>query len=236
MIQLISPIPWGWKSIGRVAGPQNPQNQAAVAMYAEMKNAAYNYIMAAAQWQSSGAIAAGMAGYQAFSQLSNQMTRMIVGATREFASRFLGGRDRSGHPNATNIGDKEIYGELGKVFDNISAANVPAMTFPQFAQFQRGNNTEAFWNAKWYHYEGELGLFSGKDWFGHEINYMAVGEGFAARGWSTNAMSASILARRDGMMIWNGIHGRDPGGIMGGEIPWALVGYSYYQIRSSGDY
>lgn len=182
-----------------------------------------------------GAIEIGKLGYQ-IGQLLNQMTRMIVGTTREFASRFLGGRDRSGHANAINIGDREIYGELGKTFDKVSAANVPAMSFAKFAQFQRGNNTDAFYNAKWYHYEGELGTFSGKDWFGHEINNLAIGEGFAARGWSTNAMNASILARRYGMMVWNVARGRDPGGIMGGEIPWALVGYSYYQIRSSGDY
>jgi RHS repeat-associated protein len=48
-------------------GPQNPQNQAAVARYAEMRD--YNKIMAEAQWRNSDAIAAGMAGYQAWSAL-----------------------------------------------------------------------------------------------------------------------------------------------------------------------
>jgi RHS repeat-associated protein len=203
----------------------------------------YARFMGAAQWAMSdlnhgvgGAIAIGMAGYR-IAQAATQMTKAITAAARQLAQRFVGGRDRSPYrAGATNIGDKEIYGELGKTFDKVSAANVPKMGFAQFAQFQRNNNTDVFYNAKWYHYKGELGLFSGKDWFGHEINYMAVGEGFAARGWSTDAMNASILARRDGMMVWNAIHGRDPGGIMGGEIPWALVGYSYYQIRSTGDY
>jgi RHS repeat-associated protein len=186
-------------------------------------------------WPGHGAIEIGRLNY-AIDKMSQQMTKAITGAAREFASRFLGGRDRSGHPNATNVGDKEIYGELGKIFDKVSAANVPAMTRARFLNFQNKNNTEAFYNARWYHYEGELGLFSGKDWFGHEINNMAVGEGFAARGWSTGAMNDLILGRRYSMMSWNAMHGRDPGGIMGGEIPWALVGYSYYQIRSSGDY
>jgi hypothetical protein len=169
-------------------------------------------------------------------QASQQLARGMADAAGAFAQRFVGGRDRGTHyAGATHVGDSQIYGELGSTYNRVSAANIPRMSLVQFLTYQNKNNTDAFYNAKWYYYGGGLAPLSGKVWFGHEINNMAIGEGFAARGWSTGAMSELILGRRYAMMPWNAIHGIDPGGIMGGEVPWALVGYSYYQIRSGGE-
>ena len=134
------------------------------------------------------------------------------------------------------LADQQLYAGLGRKAEEVSAANVPKMNKLQFGQFQRRNNTDKteFYNTKWFHYAGGITPLSGKNWFGHEINNYAIGEGFAARGWSIGQMSEAILARRYAMMFGNAIYGRDPGGIMGGEIPWAIVGYSYYEARYGG--
>ena len=140
----------------------------------------------------------------------------------------------------TRVGDKQVFSALRNKYDEVSAAHLDKMSIPAFWRFQRDNNTapEEFYNPKMYQYGGALtalqhyhnGIYSG-----HEMNYMAIGEGFAARGLSTEKMATAIIGWRYGILgPSNALQGRPFGGLNGGEYPWALVGYYYYQGRSGG--
>jgi hypothetical protein len=93
-------------------------------------------------------------------------------------------------------------------------------------------NTAEFYRAIYYSYDGYLSQLNGV-YTGHEINFMAVGMGFAARGWSVDQMFSAIYGWKDSQFLWYGISGqwsRLPySGIRGGELMWATLGYTYYQ-------
>jgi hypothetical protein len=140
----------------------------------------------------------------------------------------------------TPVGDKQVFSALENKYNEVAAAHLDKMSIPAFWRFQRDNNTapEEFYNPKIYQYQGALmtlqryhnGIYSG-----HEMNYMAVGQGFAARGLSTEKMAKAIVGWRYGILgPSNVLRGRPFGGLSGGEYPWALIGYYFYQGRSAG--
>ena len=182
----------------------------------------YNFIMGLMQRQFNSGISAGMAGYQASSAWSAQQASHIARAE---------GTAEASNGHLTRMGNKEVFSALRNKYEEVSAAHLDKMSNPAFWRFQRDNNTapEEFYNPRMYQYSGTfttLQHYHNGVYSGHEINYMAIGEGFAARGLSTERMATAIVGWRYGILgASNVLRGRPFGGLNGGEYPWALVGY-----------
>jgi len=138
--------------------------------------------------------------------------------------------------NPIHIGDANLFPILNNVYASVHAANLQNVSFKQWAEHMRTLNTAEFYNPNYYSYHGVLKELTGT-FSGHEINYLAVGMGYAARGWSMGEMEwhpiFGVYAWKDAQFIWNGLSSsrwsRLPySGMRGGEVLWAELGWVYY--------
>jgi RHS repeat-associated protein len=114
--------------------------------------------------------------------------------------------------------DEELFRVLKNVFNSVSSDHLENMSFGQWFAYMRTLNTTEFWRPGYSSYNGVLEILHGV-YTNHEINYLGVGMGFGARGWSLGEMDLWIYGWKAHFF---------PDGIRGGELLWARLGYFYY--------
>ncbi len=98
--------------------------------------------------------------------------------------------------NPIQIGDQEITAELQKIRQRLADANVRSMSSDQYSDFMAGGKMDTIFHLR----EGSYFTYSGKEYptligrifQGRELNYIGVGEGFAARGFTQARMALYI--------------------------------------------
>ncbi len=84
----------------------------------------------------------------------------------------------------------------------------------------------------YYSYHGSLTWMHNDQWENFEVNYIAVGEGFAARGYSIAEMNAIIRDWNSQLSMVLRLTNPIPMSSIYGKMAWAMVGYEYYQQRN----
>jgi RHS repeat-associated protein len=134
-----------------------------------------------------------------------------------FASFGRDRRDRSRPEGSTELSDRELLRELRALRAEVAAANVQNMSRREFIAYMAYLDT-SFYGPQNYTYTGTLRDMRGT-YSGYEVNYIGIGMGAAARGWSTDQMAAAIF-------MWKFQY--FPDGLRGGEFRWGEVGYNFY--------
>jgi RHS repeat-associated protein len=134
--------------------------------------------------------------------------------------------DSEGLPIGTSweISDGQITKELQLLYmKKLRGVDVANMSGEEYIELMFRLDTKYFFdyaNRQFYYVGGVYG--SAGLYYGGEINYIGVGEGFAARG-----MSRSDIA--DGISLWKAWnHNNSSGTVRGSELRWATVGYFAY--------
>jgi hypothetical protein len=130
------------------------------------------------------------------------------------------------------VSDSSLFRVLNNVYAKVQSDNVGNMSVGNWASYMWTLNTTEFWNSNYYSYDGYLAELNGV-FSGHEINYLAVGMGFGAKGFSVDMMNLWIYAWKDSQYLQNAWPrsrwSRLPySGMRGGELMWAQLGYVYY--------
>jgi RHS repeat-associated protein len=125
-------------------------------------------------------------------------------------------------PTVYILTDAFLRAVLGDTYERVMRAGISEMSFREYALFMSRFDTIFYQDGnKWayFQYEGQYTSVHGT-WLGLQVNYIGVGEGFAARGWPTTQMNNWIDH-------WNSRPG-DTEEIVSGKYPWAAVGYDYF--------
>jgi RHS repeat-associated protein len=118
------------------------------------------------------------------------------------------------------FGDAELYAALDKA--HLDARKLPPPDhIVDWFKAMKSLDTGFFKNVCYY-YSGNIGNMGGY-WSGYEINYIGVGEGFAAGGYSVSAMNRWITAYNYSMGYTYPM--------LEGKKDWAKVGYDDYVSR-----
>jgi RHS repeat-associated protein len=150
-----------------------------------------------------------------------------LGVSRANVTRSTQGwwTDPEGFPTGTSwaITDGDITKELYSAYmRKLMGVDVRNMSPDEYIQLMTHFDTWffGFANTQFYYIGGDYG--SAGLYYGGEINYIGVGEGFAARGISPIDMKADIIAWK----AWNSFN--SSGTVRGSEFNWATVGYYAY--------
>ncbi len=159
--------------------------------------------------------------------INNEMSD-VARAVARVAAR---GPDKlTGQGQTLNLMDPMLDAELKSIYDKIRPQDFAKMGQYRW-EFNMSKLDSIFryrYNKTDVSYTGSHTDLSGGTYKGYEVNYIAVGEGFAARGVSVAEMNKYIADWK-----LNG-HPNDPPA-SGSTYAWARVGYDYYRRRASGE-
>src|SRR6266496_3587723 len=88
--------------------------------------------------------------------------------------------------------DEKLLRVLSSVYKNVFADKLQDMTPSQWVAYMRTLNIPEFYNTKLFSYQGVLQILHGV-FSGHEINYIGIGMGFAARGGSWDIPQMDLI-------------------------------------------
>jgi RHS repeat-associated protein len=144
-------------------------------------------------------------------------TRSGTASADGYSLGFIWSESGAGAPEI--ITDADLSANLKGIYDYVNANNVSQMSYEQFIEFIVLFDTRYYGDST-YLYTGNLAGYNGS-WSGYQINYIGVGEAFAAYGWSVGSMNMAIAE-------WTVINGYSLFDLPG-KIGWASVGYNYYK-------